>query len=290
MERGETAARQFARGAAAGGAGLVRTFRGNVQTLSRGRAARRRDPRFRLIPFDRWQVGNGVAVFGSALILVALVLDAVADTWRRGMPEPVEAGFELLTRLGKSDWILVGTGLFLVWALARDAAALRRRPRCAHWARAAVALYLFLSVAVAGLIAVLLKYAIGRARPELLEEFGPYSFQALAFDPDWASFPSGHATTAMALAVALGLLVRRLRAAIICAGLWIAFSRVANGAHYPSDSLAGCLLGGATAWLLARAFAQRRVVFGFDGAGALRPRLMTVRAFSRPRSRSDPSR
>jgi hypothetical protein len=31
--------------------------------------------------------------------------------------------------------------------------------------------------------------------------------------------------------------------------------------------LAGGLLGGTTAWLLARAFARRRLIFGFDAGG-----------------------
>jgi len=73
----------------------------------------------------------------------------------------------------------------------------------------------------------------------------------------------------MAFGVALALLFPRLRWLFLCLGLWIAVSRLFVRAHYPSDVLAGCLIGGAAAWLLARWLAQRRLVFGFDDGGRL---------------------
>ncbi len=46
-------------------------------------------------------------------------------------------------------------------------------------------------------------------------------------------------------------------------------SRLVTRAHYPSDVLAGAVLGGLTAWLVARAFARRRLIFGFNQKGGL---------------------
>ena len=114
-----------------------------------------------------------------------------------------------------------------------------------------------------------IKVIFGRARPKLFEDAGSYSFDFWARDSDYASFPSGHATTAMAFGVALALLFPRLRWVFLCIGMWIAISRMFVRAHYPSDVLAGCLIGGAAAWLLARWLAQRRLVFGFDDGGRL---------------------
>ena len=244
----------------------------NIVSAGRFAAARRRDLRFRIVPFDGWAAANLLALAGSSLLLAMLFLDPYAPAWRRALPGPVEAAFEAVTRAGKSDWILVGTALFVLWGLARDAGALPRRAHLRLWTRTAATAYVFLAVALSGLLSVLLKYAIGRGRPRHFDEFGAFAFRFGEFDASWASFPSGHATTAMALAAGLALLFPRLRAVFLCAGFWIAFSRVVTGAHHPSDLMAGGLVGAGTAWLVARAFARRRLAFRFDATGAVRPR------------------
>jgi len=63
--------------------------------------------------------------------------------------------------------------------------------------------------------------------------------------PNFPSFPSGHAVAAFATATAVGLSCRQWRwqaIALIGAGL-VALSRVYLGHHYPSDVLAGSVLG-----------------------------------------------
>ncbi len=77
------------------------------------------------------------------------------------------------------------------------------------------------------------------------------------------SFPSAHATNAFALAV--------VGAPLISFGWWwlpplaglVALSRIVLGVHYPSDVVAGAILGaalGATAWWLRRRFVEGDVV------------------------------
>ena len=75
--------------------------------------------------------------------------------------------------------------------------------------------FVFVSVGGAGLIANLTKYILGRARPKLFETTGPLDFQLFAFDPDYASFPSGHATNIFALATVLGILWPRAQGAAL---------------------------------------------------------------------------
>ena len=120
-----------------------------------------------------------------------------------------------------------------------------------------------------GIVANIAKYVIGRARPKHFAEAGALAFDFWSGDASWASFPSGHATTAMALGLALALLFPRLRWVFLSLGFWIAVSRLFTRAHYPSDVLAGCLVGGLFAWLLARALARHRLIFGFDREGSL---------------------
>ena len=60
----------------------------------------------------------------------------------------------------------------------------------------------------------LLKFIIGRARPRLFDQDGPFAFDMFGPGSAWASFPSGHTTTIMSCAMAFALLVPRWRVAI----------------------------------------------------------------------------
>jgi undecaprenyl-diphosphatase len=73
----------------------------------------------------------------------------------------------------------------------------------------------------------------------------PYGVRLILPQPDYPSFPSGHAATSFAVATLLALTYRQRwvqELALISAGL-IAYSRIYLGHHYPSDVLAGVVLG-----------------------------------------------
>lgn len=133
----------------------------------------------------------------------------------------VERAAARFSRIGEHGgvWLAIGAA---GWALDRR--------RAADWRRAVAT--------VAGTYALntALKLAVGRRRPELA---GP---PPLTDTPTRLSFPSAHASTSFAGArcyVRLGLPAPGMYA--LAAGL--SLSRLYLGVHYPSDVLAGAVLG-----------------------------------------------
>jgi membrane-associated phospholipid phosphatase len=91
-----------------------------------------------------------------------------------------------------------------------------------------------------------LKYSVRRTRPYVTY---PY-IQNLTTESD-PSFPSGHTSIAFADATSLSLNYPRWYI-IAPSYLWaaaVAYSRLDIGVHYPSDVLAGAIIGAGSAWL-----------------------------------------
>ncbi len=104
-----------------------------------------------------------------------------------------------------------------------------------------------------GLCATVLRFLIGRTRPDANVPqgfYGPWHDSHWIFgQAQFGSFPSGHTATAVAFAAALWQLNRR---AGLLAGLFagiIAWSRIALSRHHFSDIVAAALLGAAGARL-----------------------------------------
>ncbi|MFX4805968.1 phosphatase PAP2 family protein, partial [Acinetobacter baumannii] len=70
--------------------------------------------------------------------------------------------------------------------------------------------YLFFAVLFAVLCGELLKYIIGRSRPFVGGDANAFFYQHFAGNPAFESLPSGHATTAFALAFAVSAVWRRM--------------------------------------------------------------------------------
>jgi undecaprenyl-diphosphatase len=116
----------------------------------------------------------------------------------------------------------------------------------APWRRAA--LHAVLAMLVAWLIVRGISTAWPQPRPFVLG----VGQQWLAKEPS-PSFPSSHAAIAWAVGAAACWWARHplahvARAALLLSALLIAWSRVALGLHFPSDTLAGMLVGVLAAW------------------------------------------
>ena len=110
-------------------------------------------------------------------------------------------------------------------------------------------LYLGATVVVATGVATVLKYSINRDRP-----FVTYPYIEKMADAGSPSFPSGHTTDAFATATSLSLAFPKWYV-IAPSFLWasaVGYSRMHLGVHYPSDVLAGAIIGAGSAYLTHR--------------------------------------
>lgn len=108
------------------------------------------------------------------------------------------------------------------------------------------ALYICVSIVSSAIIATVIKNTINRPRP-----FVDYSFIEKVAGGGSHSFPSGHTADAFALATSISIAYPRWYV-IIPFYTWAAFvgySRMDLGVHYPSDVLAGAIIGGGSAYL-----------------------------------------
>jgi membrane-associated phospholipid phosphatase len=107
------------------------------------------------------------------------------------------------------------------------------------------------SALVAAAVALAANQAIAHlwSRPRPFSEH-PALTHVLAARTTDPSFPSDHAAAAFAIAFAVLAFSRRAGAAFLVGATLIGVSRIALGMHYPSDVLAGALVGFAAAALV----------------------------------------
>jgi undecaprenyl-diphosphatase len=100
-----------------------------------------------------------------------------------------------------------------------------------------------------GVITETIRHFLHRERPFVA--LGLTKAHTLITDSSW-SFPSGHATFFFALSTVVYLYDKRWGAFFFVATVLIVLGRVAGGAHYPSDILAGLIIGVFTGYFTVR--------------------------------------
>lgn len=230
-------------------------------------------------PFDLTRSGWAISALGFVALLAAVSwVDAPLSLWAQGWPAPVRDVFALITDFGLSDWYLVPSLALGIVSGLLALAVNRPTPRRALWQMTGLWAYFFVGVGLPGLLTNLIKRGIGRGRPELFDDVGPLSFDSFINDWTHQSFPSGHATTAFAVCFAVSFIAPRGLPWMLAFAAAVGLSRIVVGAHYPTDVIAGALVGTLGAYAVRNAFAARGWVFRRhpDGRIALRP-LSAVR-------------
>ena len=91
------------------------------------------------------------------------------------------------------------------------------------------------------LLVQLIKRTVGRSRPATMERI-----VALVSEPDRFSFPSGHSTASMSVALAYAVAFPGWGLPLVLLALLIGFSRVCLRVHYPSDVVVGQMIAALT--------------------------------------------
>jgi undecaprenyl-diphosphatase len=148
---------------------------------------------------------------------------------------------------------LLGSPLLVRLAAVVLALVFYLRSRSLRWP-----ILLLVSAIGATLLDELLKYLIGRARP---------NFHPLAHAPG-SAFPSGHATAATAFLGALAYILTRGRQTRTAVLVWtgaailvtaVAISRVYIGVHWPTDVVGGVIVG--ASWVVATVTATSVITY-----------------------------
>jgi undecaprenyl-diphosphatase len=208
------------------------------------------------------------AVLGAAIIALMYFFDATEIGWMPAYRTPSLWPIRILTDFGKSAYVLWAlAGLLLVVAF--TAPALRGQARSLLLGLGTRLQFVFLAVWVPAMIGEVLKWTVGRGRPFVGDNV--FNFRHFGGTEAFASFPSGHANTAFALAFAVSTLWPQARPWMLVYAVVIALSRLVLLAHHPSDVVAGALVGVIGAMAVRYWFAARRLGFAIRQDGVIVP-------------------
>jgi membrane-associated phospholipid phosphatase len=208
------------------------------------------------------------AGLGAAIIVLMYAIDAweISQMPKRGTPSLWWV--RILTDFGKDEYVLAVLAVSLI-AVAIAAPALHGIRRSLLLGLGTRLQFIFCAVVVSNLVTEVLKYCVGRGRPFVGGEANAFHFSHFAGNPAYYSFPSGHATTAFALAFAVSVIWPKARHAMAVYALIIAASRLVLLAHHPSDVVAGALVGVIGAMFVRYWFAARRLGFAIQRDGSI---------------------
>ncbi|HEV8015415.1 MAG TPA: phosphatase PAP2 family protein [Stellaceae bacterium] len=202
----------------------------------------------------------------ALLTLAAALGFAIAYQWIdiplarafQNIAPATHAIFNVITRFGEGGVYLVPLGIAFLWAAIRGAQ---------RWAWRLG--FVFVALALPGILGDIMKPVFGRARPVLLfrDEFFGFTW-AGAHGNSW-SFPSGHSITVAALAVALYAIYPPAWPAYALLALLVMASRIVLEQHYLSDVIAGAYLGVVFAWGLSADMRRRGIALALGNGAPL---------------------
>jgi len=215
---------------------------------------------------DAWRL-PAVAIGLLLIALMMVTIDGPVAELFRGINGDLRRIADILARTGDSFYTLVPSGvltaLFGILYLCNRGTS---RGRVYAWL-AGAAWFFFVSIAFSGILVNLVKFVIGRARPDVAVSLTWPEFHPFARRGAYHSFPSGHANTLFAIAMALGCFFPSARKYLLAAALPLALCRVAQFKHFLSDTAGGAGLAVMTTLWLRALFARWGIVFRHSADG-----------------------
>lgn len=175
-------------------------------------------------------------LYVSLLVLPAIYFDKAAVLWIRDYLKP---NFDLYwLNPGANQWVAYGTNgatLVVLSVLIYLTGRIRSNKIFSDAGK-----YLLAGFVASGVAVQIIKHLLGRARPRIT--YGPL-FIGPSLRGGYDSFPSGHTAAAFCFAFIISLYFPRYRFFFYLMAVLIALSRVIGLSHFPSDLLAGAVLG-----------------------------------------------
>jgi undecaprenyl-diphosphatase len=210
-----------------------------------------------------------------ALLAVVLPFDHQLSLWAQSWPQPVRDALAQITPYGESGWILIPAAALLVVTVLVALLVRWKLMRLMLWQFVALYAFIFLGVGLPSLFTTLVKRLVGRGRPMHYDETGLFGFHPSLADWTYQSFPSGHSTTAFALAAVVGFVSDRWFYPALALATAIGLSRITEGVHYPSDVIGGAIVGILGAYAVRWGFARRGWMFSMTPEGRIVERPMS---------------
>jgi membrane-associated phospholipid phosphatase len=210
------------------------------------------------------------AIGGIAVVVLMFAL----DVWEIDlMPPRGSAGLgpvRFVTRFGTAAYVLWSLVTALV-VIAVVAPIWRGTARTRLLAFGTHLQFVFFAVLVPVLTGEVIKWIVGRGRPFVGGQANAFNFRHFAGTESYASLPSAHAITSVALAFAVAALWPRARLVMAVYALLVIASRLVLLAHHPSDVVAGTVIGLIGAMFVRYWFAARDLGFAILPDGAIVP-------------------
>lgn len=194
-------------------------------------------------------------VLAASTVAVAIFLDEPLAASAAKLPNWfAESASTVSATLGATGFVVAVVAVVL--SLAQSSA--RSSAGGAVSRHASAATLVAVPAAASLAMAALLKHVVGRIRPST-RGGDPWRFEFMAFDDDFAAWPSVHAAVAAAVVLSVSMRFPRWRLPLLIAGAAACLARVLAGAHWPSDVMSGWALGAAMVAVTQLGLARRRL-------------------------------
>lgn len=218
------------------------------------------DEAYLAVLLDHPKRNQTLALFLGVVLLLMAFVDFPLSRFMIAEPGVFFNALRAAHDFGNSIWFLV---TYIAWGFAAYAYShITADETRAAQARKIALILAFLAgcIIVSGLLVDILKPIIGRARPYMALEGRGY-WAPFTFSGRYYSMPSGHATTMLAAAAGLSILLRKtakpIHIILYALAVFGAFARIAARKHFASDIFVGGVIGVMSSYWLADLFTRR---------------------------------